>query len=171
MPKLDYAIFSEYVRKQLEKEATNENEMRAEERIFKIEQRAQASLLRSEFEHVMADQVTGEKVEEIELVIDRISQQLLISKDDHERALKRLDAEMAKKTSDLNSFVLDLTGRLKVVEDDLATDKEDGGDVAKSKESLDLVRKSATALAALTAAISSHGTSPWCTPWPTTDPL
>ena len=36
MPKLDYAIFSEYVRKQLEKEATNENEMRAEERIFNM---------------------------------------------------------------------------------------------------------------------------------------
>ena len=36
-PKLDYAIFSEYVRKQLEKEANNETEMRTEERLFRIE--------------------------------------------------------------------------------------------------------------------------------------
>ena len=55
MPKLDYAIFQEYVRKQLEKEANNENEMRTEERLFKLEQRLQASMLRSDFEAAMAD--------------------------------------------------------------------------------------------------------------------
>ena len=37
MPKLDYAVHSEYVRKQLEKEANNETEMRTEERLFKLE--------------------------------------------------------------------------------------------------------------------------------------
>ena len=44
---------------------------------------------------------------------------------------------MAKKTGDLNAFIFELTGRVKAVEDDVATDKEDL-DLGASKETRDL---------------------------------
>lgn len=36
-PKLDFLVFNEYIRKQLEKEAVNDKEMKTDERLFKIE--------------------------------------------------------------------------------------------------------------------------------------
>ena len=83
-PKLDFVMFKEFERKQLEKEANNENEMRTEERLFKIEQRMQASMLRSDFDNLMSEQVTAERVEEMDLIINRISQQLMHVKDESE---------------------------------------------------------------------------------------
>ena len=77
-------MFKEFERKQLEKEANNENEMRTEERLFKIEQRMQASMLRSDFDNLMSEQVTAERVEEMDLIINRISQQLMHVKDESE---------------------------------------------------------------------------------------
>lgn len=61
----------------------------------------------------------------------------MLSKDDQDRAIKKLDAELAKKTGDLNAFIFELTGRVKAVEDDVATDKEDL-DLGASKETKDL---------------------------------
>lgn len=46
--------------------------MRTEERLFKLEQRLQASMLRSEFENLMSDQVTTEQIEEVNMIIDRV---------------------------------------------------------------------------------------------------
>ena len=40
--------------------------------------------------------------------------------DKQEREMKRLDAELAKKTSDLNSMIMELTGRVKSCEEDIA---------------------------------------------------
>lgn len=54
--------------------------------------------------------------------------------DDQEKAIKKLDAELAKKTSDLNTFIFELTGRIKAVEDENATDV----DVGASKETKEL---------------------------------
>ena len=54
--------------------------------------------------------------------------------------IKKLDAELAKKTSDLNAFIFQLTGRIKAVEDENATDKE-ATDAAASKENLDATIK------------------------------
>ena len=62
------------------------------------------------------------------------------AQDDMSDNIKKLDAELAKKTSDLNAFIFQLTGRIKAVEDENATDKEDG-DIAASKENLDATIK------------------------------
>ena len=138
-PKLDFVMFKEFERKQLEKEANNENEMRTEERLFKIEQRMQASMLRSDFDNLMSEQVTAERVEEMDLIINRISQQLMHVKDESESKMMRLDAELARKTGDLQTFMMELTGRLKGLEDENATDREATDvDVGASKDTREL---------------------------------
>lgn len=50
--------------------------------------------------------------------------------DKQEREMKRLDAELAKKTSDLNSIIMELTGRVKSCEEDIA----EGPDEIRGKD-------------------------------------
>ena len=61
-----------------------------------------------------------------------MKQSSLEALENQDRVFKGLDAEMAKKTADLNSMILEMSGRLKVVEEEIADDEDNP--VGKSGE-------------------------------------
>ena len=62
--------------------------------------------------------------------MQRIKQSSLEALENQDRVFKSLDAEMAKKTADLNSMIIEMSGRLKAVEEEIAEDED--GIVGKS---------------------------------------
>ena len=129
---MDFLVFNEYIRKQLEKEAVNDKEMKTDERLFKIEQRLEASVARNELIEGLQGKVDHERIQKLEASIQRVKQSSLEALENQDRVFKSLDAEMAKKTADLNSMILEMQGRLKIVEEEIAEDED--GVVGKSGE-------------------------------------
>ena len=61
-----------------------------------------------------------EKFVELREIMGTLQQHNESFTEKQERELKRLDAELAKRTSDMNSMIMELTGRVKSCEEDIA---------------------------------------------------
>ena len=63
--KLDSAIFSNYVKDQLQKEATNDREFKVDERLFTIEQKLEHGVSKEEFKAQLKLKASNERLMEL----------------------------------------------------------------------------------------------------------
>jgi hypothetical protein len=131
--KLDYVMFNDYKKEQIQKEALNDKEFKTDERIFTIEQNVAKMVTKDEFKTQLKIKASNERLIELRENVHRLQVLSISNQDKYDNEMKRLDSQILKKTMDLDNTVHDIGGRLKALEEELEGEDEDGNSAAYRK--------------------------------------
>lgn len=103
--KMDHAIFNEYVKKQLQNDAMNDKEFKTDERLFLIEQRLEATCNKEDLKQQLKSKASNERLTELREKLHKMEVTSITSSDKYETLIKKLEQDLGKKTSELNSSI------------------------------------------------------------------
>lgn len=89
--KMDYVLFNDYVKTQLQKDAVNDKEFRIEERLFQIEKNIKSQVTKEELKGLLKNRASNERLIELRENVHKLQVMSISNSEKQEKDFKRLD--------------------------------------------------------------------------------
>jgi hypothetical protein len=122
--KMDYVVFNNYVKEQLQKDVVNDTEFKTEERLYTIEKSLKSQVSREDLKALLKLKASSEKLTELKEDLQKTQAIGVATAEKCEKELKKLETMLRDKTSDLEGHFQGLNAQLRHLDDDGGQDDD-----------------------------------------------